>query len=78
MVVYPSREFVSASSLNSPNSGLLRLINEVKLNRNKEYIIVAVRPKGIGVFQKVREIIEREKIDIGYEPIDEDWEINVK
>ncbi len=78
VVVYPSREFVSASSLNSPNSGLLRLINEVKLNRNKEYIIVAVRPKGIGVFQKVREIIEREKIDIGYEPIDEDWEINVK
>ncbi|HIK37800.1 MAG: hypothetical protein NZ901_12645 [Geminocystis sp.] len=78
VVVYPSGKFVPVSSLNTPDSALLRLINEVKLNREKEYIIVAVRPKGIGVFQKVRDIIEREKVDIGYEPIDEDWKLNIR
>lgn len=78
VIIYPSKEFVPKNKLNDNNSKLLQFISEVKKNSNKEYIIVAIRPKGIEVFQKVRELIEKEKIDIGYEPIEEGWTLKIK
>lgn len=55
----------------------LQLIRDVREKRDQEYIIAAIRPKGIEVFEKVRSIIEKEEIDIGYEPIEEDWTLKV-
>lgn len=78
VVIYPSEEFVPINQLDNPNSALKRLINEVRNNRDKEYVIVAVRPDGIDVFQKVRDLIEMENIDIGYEPIQEGWNLKVE
>jgi hypothetical protein len=41
-------------------------------------LIVAIRPYGIDVFDKVRALIESEGIDIGYEPIDEGWTLKIQ
>lgn len=73
IVIYPSQEFVSKNEMNKPNSKLANFINEIKQNKDKEYIIVAIRPSGIEVFDTLRDIIMKEEIDIGYEPIEEDW-----
>ncbi|WP_017293867.1 hypothetical protein [Geminocystis herdmanii] len=73
IVIYPSQEFVSKNEMNKPNSKLAKFIKEIKQNKDKEYIIVAVRPSGIEVFDTLRDIIMKEEIDIGYEPIEEDW-----
>lgn len=73
IVIYPSQEFVSKTEMKKPNSKLADFIKEVKKNKDKEYIIVAVRPSGIEVFDTLRDIIMEEEIDIGYEPIEEDW-----
>jgi hypothetical protein len=73
IVIYPSQEFVSKNDMTKSNSPLTKFINEVKKNKDKEYIIVAVRPSGIEVFDTLRDIIMGEEIDIGYEPIEEDW-----
>lgn len=78
VVIYPSQEFVSKNDLSKPNSKLANFIEEIKKNKDKEYVIVAVRPNGIEVFQQVRDLIENEKIDIGYEPIEEGWTLKVK
>jgi hypothetical protein len=78
VVIYPSQEFVSKNDLGKPNSKLANFIEEIKKNKDKEYVIVAVRPNGIEVFQQVRDLIENEKIDIGYEPIEEGWTLKVK
>lgn len=78
IVIYPSQEFVSKTNIKKPNSQLTKFINEVKKNKTKEYIIVAVRPSGIEVFDTLRDIIMEEKIDIGYEPIEEDWTLKFK
>ena len=78
VVIYPSQEFIPVDGLAQSNSPLLRLIAEVKANREREYVIVAVRPKGIKVFQTVRDLIEQEQIDIGYEPIEEGWTLKVQ
>ncbi|MGI0482155.1 hypothetical protein ACN4EE_15390 [Geminocystis sp. CENA526] len=73
IVIYPSQEFVSMKDMEKPNSKLAKFIQEIKQNKDKEYVIVAVRPSGIEVFNKLRDLITQEEIDIGYEPIQEDW-----
>jgi len=76
IVIYPSKELIKKEDLN--NSKKFRnFIQEIKANRDKEYIIVAVKPSGIDVFQEVRNLIEQEEIDIGYEPIQEEWQLKI-
>lgn len=77
IIIYPSQEFVPTNQLENPNAGLMKLIKELANNKDQEYIIIAIRPKGIDVFEKVRNLIEKEEIDIGYEPIEEGWTLKV-
>jgi biopolymer transport protein ExbD len=77
VIIYPGKEFVAKSDLKNKNSKLLQFISEVKKNIQKEYVIVAIRPQGIEVFKEVRLLIEKEKIDIGYEPIEEGWTLKI-
>ncbi len=78
VVLYPSEEFVPQAKLKDANSALQKLITKVKKNRDREYLIVAVRPDGIDLFNQVRELVEGEKIDIGYEPIDSGWKLKIQ
>jgi biopolymer transport protein ExbD len=75
---FAGEEFVSLTALNFSYSPLQKLLEDVKYNRDKQYLIVAIRPDGIEVFQKVRSLIESEGIDIGYEPIDEGWSLKIQ
>ena len=78
VLIYPSQEFVPFDQLKAENSPLTNLITEVKNNKDKEYVIVAIRPQGIKVFKTVRSLIEKEDIDIGYEPIEDDWILKIE
>ena len=78
VVLYPSEEFVPQEQLDDPNSALTKLIDRVKANRDREYLIVALRPNGIDVFEQVRALVEGEGIDIGYEPIDSSWQLTIQ
>ncbi|MEB3148716.1 MAG: hypothetical protein VKL60_06795 [Sphaerospermopsis sp.] len=78
IIIHPGEEFVSLTALNFSYSPLQRLLEEVKVNRDTQYLIVAIRPDGIEVFDQVRALIESEGIDIGYEPIDEGWTLKIE
>lgn len=78
VLLHPSQEFVPKSQINNPQSPLNQLIKEVQKNRNQQYLIVALRPDGIEVFQQVRNKVEQAGIDIGYEPIDKNWKLNIE
>jgi biopolymer transport protein ExbD len=78
IIIHPGEEFVSLTALNLSYSPLQTLLEEVKTNRDTQYLIVAIRPDGIEVFDKVRALIESEGIDIGYEPIDEGWTLKIE
>ncbi|MCU0534678.1 MAG: hypothetical protein MUD14_12365 [Hydrococcus sp. Prado102] len=78
IIIHPSQEFVTKNDIESSNSALKKLLNEVKQNSDKEYLIVAIRPDGIEVFKKIRDLIEQKGIDIGYEPIDKDWTLKIE
>lgn len=78
VILYPSEEFVPQEQLANPNSALQKLIAQVKKNKDKEYLIVALRPDGIDIFELVRNLVEGEGIDIGYEPVDSTWKLIIQ
>jgi hypothetical protein len=78
VVIYPSKEVVPKEQLQNPNSALQQLVKQVKNRKEQEYLIVALRPSGIDIFNQVRELVEGEGIDIGYEPIDSGWQLNIQ
>lgn len=78
VILYPSEEFVPQEQLANPNSALQKLIAQVKANQDKEYLIVALRPDGIDIFEAVRNLVEGEGIDIGYEPVDSTWKLIIQ
>ncbi|HAC63662.1 MAG TPA: hypothetical protein DCF68_09025 [Cyanothece sp. UBA12306] len=78
VILHPSQEFVAKSEINSRGSKLSKLIAKVRENRNKEYLIVVLRPEGIEVFQKVREMVEKQGIDLGYEPLEKGWKLTIE
>lgn len=78
IIIYPNQEFVSKQDIGMPNSALEKLLAEVSARRDREYLIVAIRPDGINVFEEVRSLVEQKNIDIGFEPIDEGWRLKVK
>lgn len=77
IVLYPSETFVPQHRLNVPYGELNQFLTEIRNNRDKAYLIVAVRPDGIETFQEVRNLVEQQGIDIGYEPIDKGWKLKI-
>ena len=78
VIIYPGEEFVPQEKLNEPNSAVTKLITQIQKNRDHEYLIVAVRSNGIDTFKLVRNLVEKAEIDIGYEPIDANWQLKIE
>ncbi|MCW6037574.1 hypothetical protein K4A83_15005 [Spirulina subsalsa FACHB-351] len=78
IVLHPQETFIPANEINQRNRELAQLLSEVKANQEREYLIVAVRPSGIQVFNQVRDLVEAQGIDLGYEPIEENWTLRIE
>ncbi|NET62367.1 MAG: hypothetical protein F6K47_41575 [Symploca sp. SIO2E6] len=78
IIIHPSQEFVALPNLANSSSALGKLILQVSDRKEQEYIIVAVRPNGFQVFDEVRNLLEQADIDIGFEPIDQDWKLRIE
>ncbi len=78
VILYPGEEFVPQEKLNDPNSAMTKLIAQVQKNRDREYLIVAVRSNGIDTFNLVRNLVSGAEINIGYEPIDANWQLKIQ
>ena len=76
VVIYPSQKFIPTENLRDLYSPFDEYLSEIE--EAGEYLIVAIRPDGVEIFQTVREIAENRGIDLGYEPFDADWELNLK
>jgi biopolymer transport protein ExbD len=78
IVIHPSQKFVNKKNLEGANSPLTQLLKEVKSKRDREYIIIAIRPDGVELFERVRSLIEAQNISLGYEPIEKDWKLKIE
>jgi hypothetical protein len=76
IIILPEKLSTTFEKLDKKGSHYLHLLET--LNRHKEYVIFAVRPKGIMTFKKARGVAEKMGIDIGFEPVEEGWNIRAK
>ena len=75
VIIHPGEEFIGIDALTQPNSSLDVFLAKIAEKSEQEYLIMAVRPKGIETFYQVRDLAKDRKIDFGYEPIDEGWKL---
>lgn len=75
VTLYPTGQKISTKWMDNPNSGYMEFIR--KIDRDNEYIIFAIRPDGYKSFQKARDIAEKNQVEVGYEPIDKLWNLQV-
>jgi len=78
VVLHPEETFVPAAAVGEDDSALHQWLDAIAGNRTAEYVIIAVRPSGIELFGEVRDLVEARELDLGYEPIDEDWTLRVE
>ena len=78
LVIHPSRQYVSIENAFAFNSPFMKLLRQVEAQKEKQYLIIAVRPSSYDIFDQVRNQVEQRGIDIGYEPIDEEWKLDIK
>ena len=63
------------SEMNINDEKLDDLIEGLAKNEKPQYLVIGVRPKAFMDFERIRSKAEFNKIDFGYEPIEEDIKI---
>ncbi|MFM1841771.1 MAG: hypothetical protein RLZZ490_504 [Cyanobacteriota bacterium] len=74
VILYPQKTLVPFNDLKT-SPVLKAALDQLSQNRDQEYLIIAVRPGGIETFRDLRNLVESLGIDIGYEPLDEGWQL---
>lgn len=77
-ILHPSKEFAPRADLYDEQSPLRKTIADLKANKDKKYLILILRPDGLEMFDKVRQLVEQDGIDIGYEPLEYGLELKIE
>ena len=77
-ILHPSKEFAPRADLYDETSPLRKTIADLKANKDKKYLILILRPDGLEMFDKVRQLVEQDGIDIGYEPLEYGLELKIE
>lgn len=66
---------IASASEGVNDSAFGELLQRIAANREKEYMIIAIRPSGFLNSHVIRDLVFSKGIDIGYEPIDQNAQI---
>ena len=77
-ILHPDQEFAPRADVYQPQSPLRKTIENLKTNKDEKYLIIILRPDGLEMFAKLRELVEEEGIDIGYEPLEFGLELKIE
>ena len=77
-ILHPSKEFAPRADLYDEQSPLRNTIANLKANKDEQYLILILRPDGLEMFNKIRELVEQDGIDIGYEPLEYGLELKIE
>jgi len=77
-LLHPSKEFAPRADLYDEESPLRKVIAELKANKDKQYLILILRPDGLEMFAKARELVQEQGIDIGYEPLEYGLDLKIE
>jgi hypothetical protein len=57
---------------------LISEISDIQVYKNNKYVMLLVRPTGFKTLKEVRGYFEQMGIDVGYEPIYQDWRVRIR
>lgn len=77
-ILHPSKDFAPRADLYDEQSPLRKTIASLKANKERQYLILILRPDGIEMFDKARELVVQEGIDIGYEPLEYGLDLKIE
>ena len=77
-ILHPSEEFAPRADLYDEQSALRQTIANLEANKDKEYLILILRPDGLEMFGKARELVREKGIDIGYEPLEYGLDLKIE
>ena len=77
-ILHPGKEFAPRADIFQKQSPLRKMIGQLKANKEEQYLIIILRPDGLEMFGKLRELVEEEGIDIGYEPLEFGLELKIE
>jgi biopolymer transport protein ExbD len=77
-ILYPGKKFAPRTELYDEKSALRKTIANLKANKDKQYLILILRPDGLEMFDKARQLVRGEGIDIGYEPLEYGLELKIE
>ncbi|MEL6502419.1 MAG: hypothetical protein AAFV28_02230 [Cyanobacteria bacterium J06635_13] len=77
-IIHPSKQFAPRADLYDEESPLRQTIAQLKANRDEQYLILILRPDGLEMFEKARELVQEEGIDIGYEPLEYGLDLKIE
>lgn len=67
--------FVSRYEINSPRGAWNTLVRRVEHHSATQYILLLIRPDGVGTFEAVRASLQTTTIELGYEPLFGDGDV---
>lgn len=77
-ILHPSKQFAPRADIYDEKSPLRQLIANLKSNKDNQYLIVILRPDGLEMFDKIRALVQKQGIDIGYEPLEFGLELKIE
>jgi len=77
-ILHPSKDFAPRADLYDENSALRQTLTEIEANKDEQYLILILRPDGLEMFDKARELVREKGIDIGYEPLEYGLELKIE
>lgn len=76
ITVYPGNIKVTWEDLQEANNPIEKVLDRVQSRREEEYIVVMARPKSVKLYRTIRGLIGKRPIDVGYDAVDADFEVN--
>ncbi|MGD1919049.1 MAG: hypothetical protein ACFCAD_09230 [Pleurocapsa sp.] len=77
-VLHPGKEFAPRADFYDLESPFRKMIANLKANKEEQYLIIILRPDGLEMFNKLRNLVKEEGIDIGYEPLEFGLELKIE
>ena len=76
LVLYPGNVAVSWDELQRPDNAVEKLLDKVQGNKEREYVVVMVRPGSVKFYRTVRAMVGKRPIDVGYDAINAEYKVD--
>jgi len=72
VIIQSTATKVGWDDLQQRGNALELVLDQIQSNKEKEYVVVIVRPQSLKFYRQVRNMIAKRQVDVGYEPLDTD------